>query len=94
MTPTTNPAPTPEIDALRRDIKTLETRVASAENRLAATENTLAAQTRTLAPLLVRIAGTLDKQLAATNQLGQLFAAAELLQATRSTPATPWKPIQ
>jgi hypothetical protein len=81
------------LTALGRRVTTTEARISAAENRLAASQNTVTLDLRANTAELKRIADLLTRNLAATNQLGTLLASADIVQASRATPTTPWKPV-
>lgn len=75
-----------------RRILALETRCTGAENRIAALETRLSSDLREATRQIARCADTAERQLAATNQLGQILSRAEITQSTLAQPKFPWTP--
>lgn len=75
-----------------RRILALENRCLAAENRIAALENRLSSDSREAVRQIARCADLAERQLAATNQLGQILSRAEITQATLAQPKFPWNP--
>lgn len=89
MPPTTDELKT-LIDGLTARVRSLETVRVAQERRIAELER--APNLGALTSVLQRLVEISERRLAADNQLGTLLAGAEQLQATLSTPKTPWVP--
>ena len=74
-----------------RRILALENRCKAIEDRTASLEARLSADIRETNRQIARCADIAERQLAATNQLGQILSRAEITQATLAQPKFPWK---
>ena len=75
-----------------RRILALENRCKAIEDRTASLEARLSADIRETNRQIARCADIAERQLSATNQLGQILSRAEITQATLAQPKFPWKP--
>lgn len=75
-----------------RRILALENRCKAIEDRTAALETRLSADIRETNRQIARCADIAERQLSATNQLGQILSRAEITQATLAQPKFPWTP--
>jgi exonuclease VII small subunit len=85
------PPDPPAFADFARRLTTLETRLKTAETRIQTLEHRLATDLEEANRQLSRGNDLAERHLAAANQLGQILASAEIVQAARSQPTTPWK---
>jgi hypothetical protein len=85
------PPDPPAFADLTRRLSALETRLKTAENRIQTLEHRLSTNLEEATRQLSRGNDLAERHLAAANQLGNIIAQAEIVQAARSSPTTPWK---